>query len=219
MKISASLKNKRVKKKSEEKKRYLYLKRVRKVDEYCDNVANYTSYMLGIEDKGMSMEKELGSIPEELPISLSLNPSFMCYEVSLVQIIQDRLISKSAFKEGSFHNFRSFYKKFIKDLSTMASVLVDVLKEMTGFTWQICLHLIKFVCHQVDYDLKLRTSFDLIFFFIGHIWRLDEMMNMKLIKYIHSMNHEVVHVNNKMFGMKRLVYDPRGLGWGFLGFE
>ncbi|KAI5658033.1 hypothetical protein M9H77_26826 [Catharanthus roseus] len=38
----------------------------------------------GIKDKGCNMGKKLGSILEELPISLSLNPPLMCYEVSLV---------------------------------------------------------------------------------------------------------------------------------------
>ncbi|KAI5664098.1 hypothetical protein M9H77_23421 [Catharanthus roseus] len=37
-----------------------------------------------IEEKGRRTEKELKTILEELPISLSLNPSLMCYEVSLV---------------------------------------------------------------------------------------------------------------------------------------
>ncbi|KAI5668389.1 hypothetical protein M9H77_18242 [Catharanthus roseus] len=41
---------------------------------------------LRIEDKGRIVEKELGAIHEELPISLSLSPSLMCYEVSFVQL-------------------------------------------------------------------------------------------------------------------------------------
>ncbi|KAI5667011.1 hypothetical protein M9H77_16864 [Catharanthus roseus] len=48
------------------------------------NNANYVSYVLGIEDKGRNMEKELGAILKDLPISLSLYPSLICYEVSLV---------------------------------------------------------------------------------------------------------------------------------------
>ncbi|KAI5663214.1 hypothetical protein M9H77_22537 [Catharanthus roseus] len=55
-----------------------------RVDEYHFNIANYASCVLGVEDK-RSMEKELGTILEELPISLSLNLSLMCYEVSFVQ--------------------------------------------------------------------------------------------------------------------------------------
>ncbi|KAI5653421.1 hypothetical protein M9H77_30608 [Catharanthus roseus] len=41
---------------------------------------------LRVEDKGRSMEKELGAIFEELSISLSHIPSLMCYEVSLMQL-------------------------------------------------------------------------------------------------------------------------------------
>ncbi|KAI5652318.1 hypothetical protein M9H77_29505 [Catharanthus roseus] len=48
---------------------------ISRVDEYHFNIANYASCVLGIEDKGRSMEKELGTILEEFPISLSLIPS------------------------------------------------------------------------------------------------------------------------------------------------
>ncbi|KAI5680980.1 hypothetical protein M9H77_02207 [Catharanthus roseus] len=41
---------------------------------------------VGIEDKGRNMEKELGTILEELPISLSLIPPLMCYEVSFMKL-------------------------------------------------------------------------------------------------------------------------------------
>ncbi|KAI5652915.1 hypothetical protein M9H77_30102 [Catharanthus roseus] len=99
----------------------------------------------------------------------------------MVQAIKDWLISKSAFEEGSFYGFTSFYKKFIKDLSTIASLLIDVLEKKTGVTWQI-----------------------------SHALRLDGKTNLKLIKYIHSKNHDVVHANNKKFGMQHFVFDPRG---------
>ncbi|KAI5658054.1 hypothetical protein M9H77_26847 [Catharanthus roseus] len=59
----------------------------RKIVDKCHfSIANYVSYVLGIEDKGRNMEKELGAILEELPISLSLNPSLMCYKVSFMQL-------------------------------------------------------------------------------------------------------------------------------------
>ncbi|KAI5681763.1 hypothetical protein M9H77_02991 [Catharanthus roseus] len=54
------------------------------VDEYHFNIANDASCVQGVEDKRRKMVKELGIIFEELPISLSLNPSLMCYEVSFV---------------------------------------------------------------------------------------------------------------------------------------
>ncbi|KAI5681063.1 hypothetical protein M9H77_02290 [Catharanthus roseus] len=55
-------------------------------DECRFNIANYASCGIGVEDKGRSKEKELGTILEELPISLSLNLSLMCYEVSFVKL-------------------------------------------------------------------------------------------------------------------------------------
>ncbi|KAI5681225.1 hypothetical protein M9H77_02452 [Catharanthus roseus] len=48
-------------------------------------IANYASCVLGVEDKGRSMEKEVGTILKELPISLFLIPSLMCYEDSLLE--------------------------------------------------------------------------------------------------------------------------------------
>ncbi|KAI5676951.1 hypothetical protein M9H77_07901 [Catharanthus roseus] len=42
--------------------------------------------LVGIEDEGMSMEEELGTILENLSISLSLNPSLSLHEVSFVEL-------------------------------------------------------------------------------------------------------------------------------------
>ncbi|KAI5662634.1 hypothetical protein M9H77_21957 [Catharanthus roseus] len=52
----------------------------------------------------------------------------------------DWLISKSAFEEESFHGLAIFYRKYIKDFSTIASSLMDVPKKKTEFIWKICLH-------------------------------------------------------------------------------
>ncbi|KAI5650044.1 hypothetical protein M9H77_36049 [Catharanthus roseus] len=53
-----------------------------RVDDSDLNIANCVSRVLGVEDR-RSMGKELGHILEDLSISLSLNPSSLCYEVSL----------------------------------------------------------------------------------------------------------------------------------------
>ncbi|KAI5676625.1 hypothetical protein M9H77_07575 [Catharanthus roseus] len=52
----------------------IYFKEI-KVDEYSFNIINYVSCVLGVEDKGKRMEKELGNYLEDLPISPLLNPS------------------------------------------------------------------------------------------------------------------------------------------------
>ncbi|KAI5683010.1 hypothetical protein M9H77_04238 [Catharanthus roseus] len=57
-----------------------------RVDEYYFNISDYASHMLGDEEKGRNMEKELGTILEELPISLSLNPSLSFYEASFEEL-------------------------------------------------------------------------------------------------------------------------------------
>ncbi|KAI5666587.1 hypothetical protein M9H77_16440 [Catharanthus roseus] len=56
-----------------------------KVDEYEFIIANCVSCVLGDKDR-RSMEKELGPVLEDLSISLSLNPSSLCYEVSLEEL-------------------------------------------------------------------------------------------------------------------------------------
>ncbi|KAI5649967.1 hypothetical protein M9H77_35972 [Catharanthus roseus] len=52
----------------------------RRVYECHLTIADYVSYVLGIEDKRRNMEKELGNFLKDLPISLFLNPSLMRYE-------------------------------------------------------------------------------------------------------------------------------------------
>ncbi|KAI5653524.1 hypothetical protein M9H77_30711 [Catharanthus roseus] len=56
-------------------------------DDYDFNIANGISYVLRVEVR-RSMEKVLGPILEDLSISLSLNPSSLCYEddISLVEL-------------------------------------------------------------------------------------------------------------------------------------
>ncbi|KAI5672337.1 hypothetical protein M9H77_12701 [Catharanthus roseus] len=56
-----------------------------RVDDYDFNIANCVSCVLAVEDRS-SIEKELGPILEHLAISVSLNPSSLCYEVSLEEL-------------------------------------------------------------------------------------------------------------------------------------
>ncbi|KAI5664506.1 hypothetical protein M9H77_23829 [Catharanthus roseus] len=62
------------------------------VDEYHFNIANFASSVLGVEDKGRSIEKELGTILEYLPISLFLNPSLSFHEVSFEELNSANLV-------------------------------------------------------------------------------------------------------------------------------
>ncbi|KAI5677506.1 hypothetical protein M9H77_08456 [Catharanthus roseus] len=59
---------------------------IEKVDEYHFNIANYISCVVGVKDKGRNLEKELGNYLKDLAINLSLNPSLICSEVSLVEL-------------------------------------------------------------------------------------------------------------------------------------
>ncbi|KAI5663847.1 hypothetical protein M9H77_23170 [Catharanthus roseus] len=62
---------------------------VPRVDEYHFDIANFASCVLGVKDRGRNMEKELGTILEDLSISLSLNPSLCESYLSRVSIIGD----------------------------------------------------------------------------------------------------------------------------------
>ncbi|KAI5649471.1 hypothetical protein M9H77_35476 [Catharanthus roseus] len=79
----------------------------------------------------------------------------------LVQAIQDWLISKSAFVEENIHNVTSFYNKFNKELNILASLLVDVPKEKTGFPWQLCVLLVGSAYNQASCSTTLLLSFEI----------------------------------------------------------
>ncbi|KAI5677778.1 hypothetical protein M9H77_08728 [Catharanthus roseus] len=105
--------------------------------------------------------------------------SFLGFEVgeNMVQAIHDWLISKSAVEEKSFYGLATFYRKYIKDFSSISSSLMDVPEKKAETTWIICLFLIDFASNQayysttlssslgVDYGFKLLMSFDLIPFY------------------------------------------------------
>ncbi|KAI5663711.1 hypothetical protein M9H77_23034 [Catharanthus roseus] len=57
-----------------------------RVDEYYVNFANYSSCVLGIEDKGKSIEKELGICLQDLSIIPFLNASLSFHDVSFEEL-------------------------------------------------------------------------------------------------------------------------------------
>ncbi|KAI5649711.1 hypothetical protein M9H77_35716 [Catharanthus roseus] len=86
-----------------------------------------------------------------------------------------------AIKERSLHGFTSFYRKFIKDLITIARSLIDVTKKMNGFIWEIYSPHLEFAHNftilysscEVDYGFKLLISFALMSLSIDHALSLD----------------------------------------------
>ncbi|KAI5649746.1 hypothetical protein M9H77_35751 [Catharanthus roseus] len=56
------------------------------VERYHDSYDHYENSYGRVEDKGRSMEKELGTILDDLSISLYLNPFIICHEVSFVEL-------------------------------------------------------------------------------------------------------------------------------------
>ncbi|KAI5676234.1 hypothetical protein M9H77_07184 [Catharanthus roseus] len=117
------------------------------------------------------------------------------------QAIKDCLISKSAFDERSLSGLTNFCEGFIKELSSLASLLVDVprrrhIKLLTPTL------LLSF---EIDYGGNLLMSIDMMFLSIAHTLSLDQKKKMEFIEFIHFKNHEAYEVIHKMFGMTRLV--------------
>ncbi|KAI5654361.1 hypothetical protein M9H77_31548 [Catharanthus roseus] len=191
--MSASLKNKRVKRKSKEivvlekseevstdEDGKLAYKSIKTIDFFPSN--SYLSFEIYFK------EINFGVINNASIKSIVVGFGLEGFQVggNMVQAIQDWLISNSAFKEKSFPGLAIFYKKYIKHFSTIASSLIDVPEKKTRFPWQICLHLHEIASNQVpysttlysslevDYGFKLLMSFDSIPFSIGHVLCLDE---------------------------------------------
>ncbi|KAI5675997.1 hypothetical protein M9H77_06947 [Catharanthus roseus] len=113
-----------------------------RVDEGHLNIANYISYVLGIEEKGRNVEKELDNFLKDLPISLSLNPSLICYEVSLVGL--------EFFLESYLSHFLSVLKCIEKE--EMIGDLKDTILVITMVAIAIGEMLIKIVCEKYEKD-------------------------------------------------------------------
>ena len=52
-----------------------------------------------------------------------------------VKAIQEWPISKSIIDVRSFYGLASFYRRFVKDFSTIASPLTEIVKKAVGFKW------------------------------------------------------------------------------------
>jgi hypothetical protein len=53
-----------------------------------------------------------------------------------VKAIQDWPTPKSITDVRSFHGLASFYRRFVKDFSTIASPLIEIVKKVVGFKWE-----------------------------------------------------------------------------------
>jgi hypothetical protein len=52
-----------------------------------------------------------------------------------VKVIQDWPTTKSVSEVRSFHGFANFYRRFVKDFSTLATSLTEIVRKSVGFKW------------------------------------------------------------------------------------
>ncbi|KAI5658531.1 hypothetical protein M9H77_27324 [Catharanthus roseus] len=163
---------------------------------------------VGIEDKGRNNEKELGNFLKNLPISLSLNPSLMYYEVSFLGLDVFRVLSFSCeyirrFCAISFGGGLFLVIPYVSKCPSFHAFLEDSFLH-SGSMFNPS-------CH--DFGVMNNASIESIvvgFGLDGHVLYLDEKTNMKLIKYIQCKNHDIVNANNWLFGMKHLDFHAEG---------
>ncbi|KAI5652559.1 hypothetical protein M9H77_29746 [Catharanthus roseus] len=128
-----------------------------KFDEYHFNIANYASCVLGVEDKGRNMEKELGTILEELPISLSLHPSLMCFNKDFENRMGDNLelfkvnplaFEKSNYRKEAFEQAKIRGRNFSNEgrmivLPTACAYITGRFLDGINFEGRTLLHLVE----------------------------------------------------------------------------
>ncbi|KAI5657960.1 hypothetical protein M9H77_26753 [Catharanthus roseus] len=158
-----------------------------------------TSHQDRIKDKGMNMEKELGNFLKDFPISLSLIPSFMCYEVSLMGL---KLVLESYLSHVSIYGDLCVIS-FGGGLFLVVSYASTCLSSH-AFLEDSLLHngsIFDPSCH--DFGVMNNASIESIvvsFGFDAHALSLEGKIKMEFIELLHFENYEANDVKHKKFG-------------------
>ncbi|KAI5648337.1 hypothetical protein M9H77_34342 [Catharanthus roseus] len=167
-----------------------------------------------IKDKGRNMEKELSNFLKELPISLSLNPSVMCYKVSLVGLellLEFYLLSLSshAFLEDSLLHYGSMFDPSCHAFGVMNNASIEFIVRLGKFVENVS-YVSSFL------DIFMETHNDFVFlnnlrsYMSGQVeFSCNEQ---KLSNIIHSLNtlfentfgFQFYHLHFKDFLLKSL---------------